>query len=79
MAENARLRSELAGARGAALGRGVRFAVLAATLVLDAVLFTFIVRWINAPSDRAVYLGLGGAVALVGLNVVVALRVLRRG
>jgi hypothetical protein len=76
-AENARLRSEVERLHGVRRARWQRALVALALLAVDAWVFTLVVGWINAPRDGAVWLGLGVATVTVGLNVVVAQRVLR--
>jgi hypothetical protein len=76
-AENARLRAELEGLRGARRSRAQRAAAVVAALLLDAWVFTLVVGWVNTPRDAEVWLGWAVAALTVGMNVVVAKRVLR--
>jgi len=76
-AENARLKAELAGLRGAQRSRRATALLVVAALVLDGLVFTAVVRWVNAPRDADVWLGWSVAAALLAANVVFALRVLR--
>lgn len=76
-AENARLRSEVEALRGARRARWQRALVALALLGLDAWVFTLVVGCINAPSDGAVWLGLGAGALTVAVNVAVVLRALR--
>jgi hypothetical protein len=48
-----------------------------AALLLDAWVFTLVVGWVNTPRDAEVWLGWAVAALTVGMNVVVAKRVLR--
>lgn len=76
-AENARLRAELAGLRGARRSRAQRAAAAVAVLLLDAWVFTLVVGWVNTPRDAEVWLGWAVAALTVGMNVVAAKRLLR--
>jgi hypothetical protein len=76
-AENAKLRSEVERLHGVRRSRRQRALVALALLGADAWVFTLVVGWINAPSDGAVWLGLGVAAVTIGVNVAVGLRVLR--
>lgn len=76
-AENARLRAEVAGLRGARRSRRVTALLVAGVLALDAAVFTAVVRWVNSPSDGDVWLGWSAAALLSLANVVFALRLLR--
>jgi len=76
-AENARLKAELAGLRGAQRSRMTTAALVALALVVDGLVFTAVVRWVNAPRDADVWLGWSAAALLLVANVVFALRVLR--
>ena len=76
-AENARLRAELAGLRGARRSRAQRAAAVVAVLLLDAWVFTLVVGWVNTPRDAEVWLGWAVAALTLGMNVVAAKRLLR--
>ena len=76
-AENARLKAELEGMRGARRSK-LQLALAALMLLgLDAGVFSLVVRWVNSPRDGDVWLGWAAAALAVALNVVVAQRVLR--
>ena len=76
-AENARLQAEVAGLRGARRTRVQRALTLLTMAAVDAWVFTLIVGWVNAPRDADVWLGWAVAALTVGMNVVVAQRLLR--
>lgn len=76
-AENARLRAELAGLRGARRSRAARVGTAVALVALDAWVFTLVVAWVNAPRDASVWTGWVVAALMVLANILAAQRLLR--